>query len=721
MRRSRWISLLVQRVLITVAVFLAAMLVIYFTAINPKEIFSPCDRPCKRADWPRICRYRLVIEKRLMPKSLLAVDHKNIIRTTDQAAATTTGGHLAWQHQQQRHYFLVNGRHTGPALTVCERDFIVIDIVNRIPGQSIAIHWTGQSQRRTPFMDGVPMITQCPIASYTTFQYKFQADQVGTHLYHGFSAEERGLGLVGAFVVRSEHEQRIHPVTSGCHRQELVWIIAETDSGALSINGRRSFVQQVKPGLRYRLRVAFVSPFETLPEGCQYWLEVDQHRLTVIALDGNLLEPVAVERVALSDGDRIDLILETSLGKDAIGGDQEYEIRLVSVASNNGSCEQEHLRIASSSSRFKLKYVGTEAAGDQILMKEPDDGDGARAPAAAGSHPDWQEQKIPTKSDLDQQRPRGFNAGRLMCDVPSSVVAASPAGQISLNQICPLEDGEEVHRGTSWDQFPTELRDVDKTIRLVLTKRTVQREILGELFQDISYSVNGFSFVFPTAVMLRKLLPAIRRTGSRTGVADGQLHTCSGNGTGNTGGGRWMPKKCHQLPPDESCECVHVEHVEAGHRVELVLINEDPDSDHSYHLHGHSFYIVGAARFDEGWQHQQVSLAQFGFDPIKIPPAIGILIYLQLDQLLRRNFDRPLRRDTVRIERRSLVVLRFDATHAGLWLLRDLGAEHGWSRGLDVLLVVHGRAGRPAIEEEFDIPGDFPTCDNFVGPKYFLI
>lgn len=37
MRRSRWISLLVQRVLITVAVFLAAMLVIYFTAINPSE------------------------------------------------------------------------------------------------------------------------------------------------------------------------------------------------------------------------------------------------------------------------------------------------------------------------------------------------------------------------------------------------------------------------------------------------------------------------------------------------------------------------------------------------------------------------------------------------------------------------------------------------------------------------------------------------------------
>lgn len=101
------------------------------------------------------------------------------------------------------------------------------------------------------------------------------------------------------------------------------------------------------------------------------------------------------------------------------------------------------------------------------------------APAAAGSHPDWQEQKIPTKSDLDQ-RPRGFNAGRLNCDVPSSVAAAALSrDQISPDQICLLEDGEQVLRGTSWDHFPAELRDVDKTIRLVLTKRSVQREILG--------------------------------------------------------------------------------------------------------------------------------------------------------------------------------------------------------------------------------------------------
>jgi hypothetical protein len=33
-------------------------------------------------------------------------------------------------------------------------------------------------------MDGVPMVTQCPIPSSTTFQYKFRASRAGTHMWH---------------------------------------------------------------------------------------------------------------------------------------------------------------------------------------------------------------------------------------------------------------------------------------------------------------------------------------------------------------------------------------------------------------------------------------------------------------------------------------------------------------------------------------------------------
>lgn len=69
-------------------------------------------------------------------------------------------------------------------LQVCENDILLVDVVNRVPGQGFGIHWRGQPQKETPVMDGVPMVTQCPIPSSTTFQYKFRASQAGTHMWH---------------------------------------------------------------------------------------------------------------------------------------------------------------------------------------------------------------------------------------------------------------------------------------------------------------------------------------------------------------------------------------------------------------------------------------------------------------------------------------------------------------------------------------------------------
>lgn len=46
------------------------------------------------------------------------------------------------------------------------------------------MHWRGQTQGEMPYMDGAPLITQCPILSYSTFQYKFRASVPGTHLWH---------------------------------------------------------------------------------------------------------------------------------------------------------------------------------------------------------------------------------------------------------------------------------------------------------------------------------------------------------------------------------------------------------------------------------------------------------------------------------------------------------------------------------------------------------
>ncbi|XP_055626798.1 uncharacterized protein LOC129768885 [Toxorhynchites rutilus septentrionalis] len=630
MTKIRLLVTVILRVLITVSVFLAAMIVIHFTAINPREIFIPCDRPCSRAEWPRICRYRLVIEKRSLLKS--RVDHKNII-SSDEAAVGIGSEQLETGSIQ--YYFLVNGKHTGPVLDVCERDFIVIDVENRIPGRSISIHWTGQSQRHTPFMDGVSMVTQCPIVSFTTFQYKFQADRAGTHLYYGFSGEERNSGLVGALVVHSVYEQKQYQLTKNC-LNDTIWIVSEINGNFL-INGNRRLVQKVQSGAKYRFRVAYVAPLGQT--NCVRWLEIEDHKLLVIALDGNLIEPVMVQKVALSDGDRIDLIVQTTELK------RDYEIRLTA---GMGNVSRKCTPVFASRSEFRLKYVEIKTNGLQHISDESD--------------PVVESSTEPAPSVIQWA---AFNPGRIFCSVTSGKDYHQSSLHQHHNQSCLLD-------AKAKDAFPVALRDVDRRIILVVAKRKVMKDIFGERLDDISYSVNGFSFVFPSVLMLQN-------------IHDKELNrtTCS-SGKGH----RRMPKKCHRQA-DRLCECVHIEHIETGHRVELILINEDEESDHSYHLHGHQFHLLAAMRFDEGWQSQ-------------------------LEKVVR-NFDRPVIRDTIRIERRTLVVLRFTASSAGLWMLRELGAGQEWSRGLDVLLSVETQ------NTEIDIPPDFPACKSFVGPKYFLI
>ena len=43
----------------------------------------------------------------------------------------------------------------------------------------------------TPYMDGVPLVTQCPISPASTFRYKFNASNAGTHYYHSHTGKQQ--------------------------------------------------------------------------------------------------------------------------------------------------------------------------------------------------------------------------------------------------------------------------------------------------------------------------------------------------------------------------------------------------------------------------------------------------------------------------------------------------------------------------------------------------
>lgn len=96
----------------------------------------------------------------------------------------------------------INRKIPGPAIHVCKNDLIVVDVSNEMGGTSASIHWHGFHQRATPYFDGVPFITQCPIHSSTTFRYSFRATEAGTQFYHSHSGHHKVNGHYGGIVVR---------------------------------------------------------------------------------------------------------------------------------------------------------------------------------------------------------------------------------------------------------------------------------------------------------------------------------------------------------------------------------------------------------------------------------------------------------------------------------------------------------------------------------------
>lgn len=80
--------------------------------------------------------------------------------------------HCVTADGRQRGIKTVNRMLPGPSIQVCVNDTVVVRVHNElISRESITVHWHGV--HIVPSMDGAEMITQCPILSGTSFEYKF--------------------------------------------------------------------------------------------------------------------------------------------------------------------------------------------------------------------------------------------------------------------------------------------------------------------------------------------------------------------------------------------------------------------------------------------------------------------------------------------------------------------------------------------------------------------
>ena len=94
-----------------------------------------------------------------------------------------------------------NGTMPGPTIEVSQGDRVRLVVENQLP-ELFSIHWHGLE---VPIdMDGVPGVTQDPIAPGETYTYEFTLHQHGTFFYHSHMAMQEMMGMIGLFIMHPQ-------------------------------------------------------------------------------------------------------------------------------------------------------------------------------------------------------------------------------------------------------------------------------------------------------------------------------------------------------------------------------------------------------------------------------------------------------------------------------------------------------------------------------------
>ncbi|KAL7422408.1 hypothetical protein Q5752_003054 [Cryptotrichosporon argae] len=248
-----------------------------------------------------------------------------------------------------RRMTVVNGQYPGPLIEANTGDRIIVHVTNSID-EGQAIHWHGQLQNGTQYMDGVPGMTQCLIPPGSTFTYDFYLDaqQYGTYWWHSHQSNTMADGLVGAFIVHSSDEpafqnvaydeERIIFLQDWMHDQSDTIVsalvqdggyygsVAAPEGDAVLINGlgsgNCSLVHvpsectddlhaslAVPPNKKIRFRIINTSSHHMLR------LSIDGHAFDVVEADGTTVSGATqVHEVPIAPAQRYSLIVDTSGG-----------------------------------------------------------------------------------------------------------------------------------------------------------------------------------------------------------------------------------------------------------------------------------------------------------------------------------------------------------------------------------------------------------------------
>jgi len=243
----------------------------------------------------------------------------------------------------------VNGQIPMPTLTFTEGDTAEIWVHNELK-EVTSLHWHGLFLPNK--MDGVPFLTQMPIKPGGTYLYKFPIIQHGTHWYHSHSGLQEQIGMYGAFIMNKRKEwdiptipvvlsewtdmkpeevhRSLHAATDwfavqkgstqsyseairkGQFKTKIIneWKrmnamdLTDVYYDNFLINGKNQNEQpQFKAGDKVRLRIANGGASD------YFWLSYSGGKITIVATDGNDVEPVEVDRLIIAVSETYDVVL----------------------------------------------------------------------------------------------------------------------------------------------------------------------------------------------------------------------------------------------------------------------------------------------------------------------------------------------------------------------------------------------------------------------------
>ncbi|PCH00943.1 Multicopper oxidase, type 1 [Penicillium occitanis (nom. inval.)] len=230
---------------------------------------------------------------------------------------------------------LINDQYPGPLIEADWGDTITVTVTNNIDvgtEEGVTLHWHGLTQKNTPWMDGVPGVSQCPIVPGGSFTYTFQADQFGSSWYHSHYSAQYNDGLFGPIVIHGpvqsgyDYDFDLGPVmiseyTHTSYYESLKLLFdsppefPNVDNNLINGKGALDCQSNCDEGAglaKFNFTSGKTHRLRLINTGmtANQKFSIDGHELTVIANDFVPVQPYKTNVVTLGVGQRTDVIVE---------------------------------------------------------------------------------------------------------------------------------------------------------------------------------------------------------------------------------------------------------------------------------------------------------------------------------------------------------------------------------------------------------------------------